>query len=344
MQTETIRTETLRIETRFYSGGVPLECTLEAPDDAKAWPIAILCHGLSRQRNDGLDALAAYLASRDIASLRFDFCGCGERARDPFQQLVSSEMPADILAALSFAETVPFFDASRMGLAGISLGASLALRVGGYGDKRIRSIVSMAALADCGAGLRVLFERRGADYDGFLERLRQDARIDAATGSSQIVNRMEMFAETADESRRCVLDSLLAPGNAAYISLRSIASFIRLKPIDACPRITCPVYFMHGADDTLIDPSNAQRLYAAVASAHKRIAILPNTDHNIPLSARREKAFQEIASWFEQTLAPSTEYAQADELKLARATRGSTILGDFMKSESSAAGVSVDNS
>ncbi|MDR1569160.1 MAG: alpha/beta fold hydrolase [Oscillospiraceae bacterium] len=293
------------IETRFYSNGVPLACTICAPDEElteRRYPAVILCHGLSRHRNDGLDSLARVLAKAGVASLRFDFRGCGTQAHTPYQQLVSSELPEDIGAALAFAQTVPFVDPDRLGLAGISLGGSLAVWVSGAGDQRVKSTVSMAALADCDAGLRALFDRAGSNYDRFLERLSCDARIDAATGASQFINRMEMFAESSLQERLCVLDALLSPGNSAYISLRSVRSFIRLRPLDACARIRCPIYYMHGTDDALIDPTNAQQLYLATASSHKKIRIFPHVDHNMPLSDGCGAVFQEIAQWFAETL------------------------------------------
>ena len=120
-------------------------------------------------------------------------------------------------------------------------------------------MVSMSATADCKASLEAMFKQKGADWESFLARVREDEKIAAATGHSQIVNRLEMFADNESCQKEGLMESFLLPGNNGYLSLDSVANFIRFRTIDWCEDIKCPVYMMHGEKDELIAPENSEK-------------------------------------------------------------------------------------
>ena len=296
----------MEIEKRFYSNGIPLASTIYVPGGKEnlegKYPAVILCHGHSRYRNDGLDALAAVLGDKGIASIRFDFRGCGEYAVNRYSLQVASEMPEDVFSALSFAESLPFIDGGRLGLAGISMGAVVVVYVGGSGDKRIKSIVSMAGMADSEKGLKDIYENNGGDWNAFLKRISEDGKIAAATGNSQMINALDMFHYSDQKKREGVINSLLEPGGNAYVTLQSVANFMRIKPIERCASIDCPIFFVHGAEDELISPANSVIMHKSVRSPGKKLKIYEGLDHNIPASNNRTAAFADIVEWFANTL------------------------------------------
>lgn len=291
----------MEIETSFYSNGVPLLSTINIPDSAgkdnRKYPTVILCHGHSRDRNDGLDRLAEVLGEKGFASIRFDFRGCGKNAVNRYNLYVASEMPDDILNALSFAESLPFVDADRIGIAGISMGAILAVLVGGSGDDRIKSIVAMSGMADCEKGLKAIYERKDGDWTAFLARIKEDGKIAAATGSSQLINRLEMYNESGEARKAGIMESLQEQGNNGYLTLQSVASFLRVKPIEKCESIKCPIFFIHGEEDELIPPKNSELMYEKAGTSSKKLKIYKGVNHNIPVCKEREIVFKDIAAW-----------------------------------------------
>jgi alpha/beta superfamily hydrolase len=97
---------------------------LALPEAETAAPCVVLLHGFGGHRNEVgnlLATLAARLAERGIASLRFDFPGCGESEGD-FAGTTIDRQVAAARHALRFAAT----QASGIGLLGFSFGAAVA--------------------------------------------------------------------------------------------------------------------------------------------------------------------------------------------------------------------------
>lgn len=295
----------MEIETPFYSQGVRIASTIALPGSSPAlherFPIVILCHGHSRHRNDGLDVLAQRLASSGIASLRFDFRGCGTTAENRYRLNCFADWPTDLMNAMSFVETLPFADGERIGVAGISMGGSTAVYVSGI-DSRVRSAVAMSAPAECGKWLKGVWERSKGCWDDFLLRVRTAQRIAAATGSSSLVPVLEMYNKGEAEIRDLFVEAAACPGVNAYVAMESLGNLLSFNPLEQCRGIQCPIFFAHGAEDELVPVSNSRAMYDAVTAVPKKLEVYPGVDHNIPLSAGREKVFTDIVSWFTTSL------------------------------------------
>ncbi len=292
-----------RMEKRitFFSNGVPLAGYVTLPDEgvdaAKLLPTIVLCHGHSRYCNDGLDALAGELATNGFAVLRFDFRGCGRAAQNRYHLYCATEWPEDLRSAISFAQTLPYVDPDRIAVAGISMGASTAVYTAGI-DPRIRAVVSMAGIADCGEWLADVWRRSNGDWSGFSERIRQDQRSSAATGHSQIIPVLDMYNETEQARQALTREVLDDPDINAYQTLDSLANLILYKPIAQCANIHCPILFVHGAQDTLVPERNAHTMYDAVASTQKQRKVYEAVEHNIPRDPNRATVFHDIVDWF----------------------------------------------
>jgi dipeptidyl aminopeptidase/acylaminoacyl peptidase len=294
----------MEFERSFYSKGIPLSSTITVPDEkdilGKKYPTVILLHGHSRYRNDGLNRLAKVLGDNGFASIRFDFRGCGEKAVNRYHLYCDSEMPEDVISALSFAESLPFVDDGRLGLAGISLGALMTVCVCGMGESRVKSAVAMSGAADMMQLTKSKFSK--SEWESLLEKIKEDRKIAAATGVSQMVNRLEMINSTQKEKEFGIIESLLDPGQNEYITLDSFTSAMRVKPISVCGNIDCPIFFMHGEVDEIIPPENSKMLYEKVKRSDKKIKIYEGVDHNIPICKKRETVFRDIVEWFQETL------------------------------------------
>jgi len=103
-----------------------------------------MSHGLEGSKDGAKwQLLATKLYEAGIASLRFNYRGCGQgknKSQGKFEETTISGRIQDFKAALNFAEGTAV-DSSRLGVVGSSLGGIVAIAAW---DKRIKAIVAMA--------------------------------------------------------------------------------------------------------------------------------------------------------------------------------------------------------
>jgi len=309
------------VVTKFFSAGIPLAATLHIPDtgnemlvgqvirrvtpDAAVmsaqYPAVVLCHGSYRHKDDGLDRYAEVLGTYGIVSLRFDIRGHGEETPFKYRLLPSAEMAYDLFCAFNYLESFPFVDRSRFGISGVSLGGALSIQMAGS-DRRVKSAVPMASPA--GSRHDDMSDRWGKRTAEIMDMLYEDARINAVTGVSRIINREILRSgEETEASRRVVIDELLWSGNCAYTTLEAVRDMMNLFPLDYAKEITCPTLIMHGKSDELIPYKNAQLLFDAIpGGVRKEIRLYDGVVHNMPKDENRELIFKDAAEWFSETL------------------------------------------
>ncbi|MCX8205247.1 MAG: alpha/beta fold hydrolase [Candidatus Nezhaarchaeota archaeon] len=190
------------------------------PGEGK-FPAVCLCHGIPiapREPGDrGYAEVAERFSRRGIAALTFNFRGVGvsEGEFDLFA------WPADLEAAIDYLYNHKSVDTSRLGVAGFSGGALVALYVASR-DARVKALALCATPADTS---RVTVER--------AEEVVDMAR---KSGSLRGIDR---------------------PGAA----LKLKRDFEALNPLSLISSISCPVLVLHGEADELIPPSQAEELY-----------------------------------------------------------------------------------
>lgn len=112
--------------------GVTLEGALATPDGGGPFPAVVVCHPHPQyggdMHNNVVVAMTQALVERGIVVLRFNFRGVG--GSDGSHDNGQGEGD-DVRAALAHVGTFPEVDASSVGLAGYSFGASVAAAVGG---------------------------------------------------------------------------------------------------------------------------------------------------------------------------------------------------------------------
>lgn len=112
----------------------------------KECPIAILCHGLTSNRNDGLmRGIANELETQGIASIRLDFNGHGESEGD-FQKMTIPNEIEDARCIYDWVKADGRF--GRIGIAGHSQGGVVAAMLAGQlGRKALKGGVVLLAPA-----------------------------------------------------------------------------------------------------------------------------------------------------------------------------------------------------
>lgn len=288
----------------LYLHGIPTDLEICLPDEERGnekLPAVILCHGHSRHRNDGLQILAQTLSRQGFAAFRFDFRGCGEHAAQKYYEYCASEWPRDLVQAVNYVETLPFVDRERIGVAGISMGACTAVYTAGM-DKRIKAVAAMSGIGDCYEWLQYVWNSQGGDFEKFVDSVYEQARISSATGSSCMVNVLEMYHMPKKDRADKIMEGVCDANVSEYIAWDTMQELLMYKPIEHCPYITQPIFFLTGGDDDLVPGEQSKKMYEAVASKRKLLKEYPGIEHNIPMDPKREIPFADIAEWFRENI------------------------------------------
>jgi len=140
-----------QVHITFPCGDITLEGVWHFPEAAMPTPAVIICHphplyGGNMSNNVAL-AICEALARRSIAALRFNFRGAG-RSEGTFGNGIAEQ--EDIRAALSLVPSTANIDPERVGLAGYSFGASVALPVAAQNSEVSLLTLVSPALSDSG--------------------------------------------------------------------------------------------------------------------------------------------------------------------------------------------------
>ncbi len=133
------------------SGRISLEGELHLPDGKGPFPIVIVCHPHplygGDMENNVVVAVCQSLPRHSIAAFRFNFRGVGESEGEFGGGIAEQE---DVRAALDYVLSTPDIDDGRIGLAGYSFGARVAMPVA-LQDERVSLLALVSpALTDAG--------------------------------------------------------------------------------------------------------------------------------------------------------------------------------------------------
>lgn len=133
------------IPARFPCGALTLEGEWLLPDGEGSFPGVIVCHpyppGGGNMLNNVVAAIWQALPRHSIAAFRFNFRGVGGSEGSFGEGIAERE---DVKAALDFVVSTPGIDTTRVGLAGYSFGAMVALPVA-LRDERVSMLALVSA-------------------------------------------------------------------------------------------------------------------------------------------------------------------------------------------------------
>jgi alpha/beta superfamily hydrolase len=126
----------------FPAGGLTLEGVFHRPETGSSFPAVAVCHPHplygGEMHNSVVVAICEELASAGMGALRFNFRGSGA-SQGSFGGGI--EERDDVQAALDYLEGAHGVDGGRMGLAGYSFGALVALTAV---DERVRGVAAVS--------------------------------------------------------------------------------------------------------------------------------------------------------------------------------------------------------
>ncbi len=140
-----------QVNITFPCRGISLEGVWHFPRGESSFPTVIVCHPHSLyggdMSNNIVFAICRALAGKSIAALRFNFRGVGKSEGTFGEGIAERE---DVKVALDIASATSGIDSRRIGLAGYSFGASVALPVA-VQDERVSLLALVSpALSDSG--------------------------------------------------------------------------------------------------------------------------------------------------------------------------------------------------
>ncbi len=122
-----------------------LSAVIQTPDNKSQYPIVIICHGFTSQKEfTVLKNIADFLEADGIASIRFDFNGHGE-SEGRFQDMTVLNEIEDLKKVYEYVRTLP--EVTSISLAGHSQGGVVSSMTAGELGEKIKSIVLLAPAA-----------------------------------------------------------------------------------------------------------------------------------------------------------------------------------------------------
>ena len=249
-------------------------------------PAVVLCQGLSGVKHLVLPEIAAGLASRGIASLRFDYAGYGESdgARGWIDPRARTD---DALSALAFLCGQNGVDPRRVGVYGHSYGGPVAIHLAAR-DPRARAVVSVSGPGDGRDLLRAV--RPSWDWVALRNRVAVERAAVAGGADPSVVGVEEIFPFSpaflaAYQKLKAEAGGSSAMAGSTGIGtdlfyLLSVDAMVDFRPSDAARRLTGqPLLVVHGTDDDTAPIETVEPVFAA-APGPKRWEPIAGAAHN----------------------------------------------------------------
>lgn len=108
--------------------GRDIPATFVLPSGEGKFPLVVMHHGFagSRQESGGFERIAEALAKEGIASIRFDFAGCGD-SKTPYTEYNFTNNKSDSKACLNYALENEKIDKDQIGILGYSMGGRISI-------------------------------------------------------------------------------------------------------------------------------------------------------------------------------------------------------------------------
>ncbi len=243
------------------------------PEGDGPFPTVILCHGTGSSKDEvgGLfRALAAALNQRGIASLRFDFAGCGESTVPPQEMTFYGEVE-DTESVFSYVRQRPDVDSKRLGILGFSQGARVMAEFLGRHPEEITAAVSWSGECHNGAGV----------FEGWFHRYYEQAKEQGfATIPVEWRGDLILSRQWFDEIR----DS---------------------NPMDQLQAYEGAMLAVSGTDDTMVPVLHAVEIAGACQTTGE-VRLIPHANHTFNALEKdktmADMVIKETVDWIEENI------------------------------------------
>ena len=259
----------LTINTEKYEIPAIFTC----PDDETMVPAMILCHGTGSDKNEVGNMFvkqSEYLAVQGIASIRFDFAGCGE-SKAAQQELTFFGEVEDTVKVYEYLKMQEVIDTQRIGILGFSQGA----RVMAETLKKLPEMKCAVSWSGCcHAGMGV-FEGWFTEY---YEKACQNgyARLPMDWRDDLLISK-EWFDEIRESS-----------------------------PIKAFEIYKGPVLAIAGTKDTIVDYHHSEEIVRKCKNKESECVVFEGADHTFCVLTEdktiSENVIQKTGEWIKNNI------------------------------------------
>jgi dienelactone hydrolase len=287
--------------------GAELDAWFYRPAGIARAPAITMAPGYAGSKEHKLNRFAEAFSKAGFAVLLHDHRGFGPSSGEPRQEVDPWKQIADWRRAISYLESRPEVDPSRIGIWGSSFTGGHALVLGAT-DRRIKAVVAqIPTISGYASGLR----RIPADKLPELhERLAEDDRA-RLRGDGPVYQKVVSHdtGEPAAYYNKAIVDFYLQdlPEGSweNRITLRSILNARMYEPGHWVDRVSPTPLLMVVAKDDTIAPTDLALAAYEKALEPKRLALVDG-DHCDPYLDQFEASSAAALNWFIQYLRPSS--------------------------------------
>jgi pimeloyl-ACP methyl ester carboxylesterase len=299
-----LTSESPSVETiRFYSHGDALAGTLKLP--ARRSCITRVPAVVQGPGWLGLREAKVYqpyhdvLLAEGIAVLVFDYRGFGDSEGDA-THLDPMGQVEDYRSAASYLETRDDIDSDRLGAFGSGgTGGGNAIVAAGL-DGRFKAMVSQVPISDGRDWLRRM--RSEHEWLDFLDRVRQDRALRAATGRGEMVGPREDITIPTPERRTTTIKEDVDHKAPTTVALASAEAIMAYRPIDYVGRISPRASMIICVENDATTPEDHSFALYEAAGPPKRLVVQTGTTHYGAYAQYRDIVAPMIGGWFRRYL------------------------------------------
>lgn len=242
-----------RIDSDFVSGGLRCSAWLFLPEGRERPPVIVMAHGLSGQKDFGLQNYAGYFASHGMAALVFDYRNYGGSEGEPRNLVNPWRQLDDWKAAISHARGLDAVDGSRLALWGTSFSGghvvATAAQVSG-----IKAVVAQVPFVD-GISSTIQFPV-SYQVQGLFHGIRDLARMIRGKAPHTVPAVGEPGTFALMNTPECMVGYYaLVPEDTTWkneIPARFMLMISAYRPTGYARKVSCPALVMYAKRDTLV--------------------------------------------------------------------------------------------
>jgi dipeptidyl aminopeptidase/acylaminoacyl peptidase len=258
----------------FMSDGLKISGDLYIPDNApkgKKLACIMVLHGFgSNKTSDNVRGPCQMLNDWGFAALGFDMRGCGE-SEGTRANLICMEQVADTRSAVTFLQSRPEIDPTRIGVLGSSFGGAVAVYAAGL-DERIGACVSSGGWGN--GKIKFQGQHPGAEaWAKFTKMLEDGKAYRAKHGKSMMVGRYDIVPIPSN------LRHNLAEKSHDEFTAETAQSMYDFTADDVVARIAPrPLLLLHSSVDTVTPTEQSLRMFN-LAGQPKDLHLFNETNH-----------------------------------------------------------------
>lgn len=250
-----------RIDSDFMSNGLKCSAWLYLPDGKEKPPVIIMAHGLSGQKDFGLQNYAEHFAGHGMAALVFDYRNFGDSQGEPRNLVNPWRQLQDWRSAISHVKNLDAVDGNSLALWGTSFSGGHVL-VTAAKERGIKAIVAQVPFVD-GMSSTMQFPV-SYQVQGVVHGLRDLFNMIRGKAPHTVPAVGQPGAFALMNTPECMQGYYsLVPEDTTWkneVPARFTLMVSAYRPTMYARRITSPVFIMYAKKDSLIPYKAVERM------------------------------------------------------------------------------------